>query len=106
MDSLHKEKLHKPRMDLLFEYFPNALLEVARACEMGATKYGAHTWQQLPIEDLKAALGRHILYAELQGEDPESGLPHEAHIAWNALAQLELWLTTGGLNAQLPSSGE
>lgn len=101
MDSLHKDKLNKPRMDLLFEYFPNALLEVARACEQGAHKYGEHTWQELPIRDIKAAMGRHILHAELQEIDPESGLLHEAHIAWNALAQLEVWLTTGGLDEKL-----
>ena len=39
------------------------------------------------------ALARHLL-AEAIGEkvDPESGLYHAAHAAWNALARLDLML--------------
>ena len=42
---------------------------------------------------LRDAFHRHIL-AQASGEvnDPESGLPHAAHVAWNAIALLELQL--------------
>lgn len=57
----------------------------------GAEKYAPNTWQKLEngYERYKAALFRHILAHE-QGEfrDKESGLPHLAHAAWNAVAML------------------
>lgn len=38
------------------------------------------------------ALVRHLLamVVDPDGLDPETGLPHLAHVAWNALAVLEL----------------
>ena len=38
------------------------------------------------------AMMRHLLAMDVDpdGLDPETGLPHLAHIAWNALAVLEL----------------
>ena len=93
----HKDKEHKPRCDLLVEYFPNAMLELANICGFGAEKYGAHTWQTVSVEDYKAAMFRHAFKAEIEGDDKETKLPHECHVAWNALAMLELYLTKGGL---------
>ena len=51
---------------------------------LGAAKYGVYNWRNFPILRtvyLEAAL-RHILLA-LDGEDadPETGVPHEAHVA-------------------------
>ena len=73
------------------------MLELSAICGFGAEKYGAHTWQDVPIEDYKAAMFRHAFKAEIEANDDESGFPHECHVVWNALAQLELWLTKGEL---------
>lgn len=85
----------KPKMDLLFDGTPNALLEVGKVLTFGAKKYAAHNWKQVEggTTRYKAALIRHLL-AQSAGEkvDQDSGLPHLAHIACNALFLLELEL--------------
>ena len=76
-------------------FFPRALAEVARASELGARKYAWDGWQSVPDGAARYgdALVRHILAEYGQGPiDPDSGLRHAAHAAWNALARLELLL--------------
>lgn len=79
----------KPKVDLLFDGMPEALLAVAGVLTYGFNKYGgAHGWKSL--DDAKArytaAMLRHQL-AIATGEeiDQESGHPHAAHVACNAL---------------------
>lgn len=83
----------KPRMSLLIDGMPRALLEVGKVLTFGAQKYADHDWLNVPfaISRYKSALIRHEL-AKAQGQeiDPESGLSHSAHIACNALFILEL----------------
>ena len=69
----------KPRMDLLD---PDHLEDVARVLSFGARKYAAHNWRNgIAVSRLIAASYRH-LGAINRGEDidPESGLPHTAHL--------------------------
>ena len=84
----------KIRVSLLFNDFPRALLEVAKIATFGANKYTAHGWLQVPngIERYDDAKDRHILYGAIDPIDPDSGLLHQAHEAWNCLAKLELTL--------------
>lgn len=94
----------KPSVGMIFEYFPRALLEVARVADFGARKYTRGGW--LTVENGKVryadAGGRHVLYEHIDGPiDPESQLLHKAHAAWNALAVLELELRE--LDADVPS---
>ena len=90
-----KNDIGKVRAGLLVKDFPHALTAVARVATFGAQKYAAHSWKTVPgaEERYHDALHRHIL-AQASGEvnDTESGLPHAAHVAWNALALLELQL--------------
>ena len=55
----------------------------------GARKYTPRGWRYAPEgkDRYKNALARHVVHI-LEGEDidRESGHPHKAHIAWNALA--------------------
>ena len=85
----------KVRVGLMFEGFSRALLEVAKVTTKGAAKYTPRGWETVPngIERYTDAMDRHHLY-ELAGEtkDPETGLFHAAHLAWNALARLELMI--------------
>lgn len=86
----------KVRMELL----PlDALEAVAKVYTFGATKYAPNTWRQLEdgSERYKAALLRHMT-AEYKGEelDPESGLPHIYHEAWNALARVAIYIDNHG----------
>jgi hypothetical protein len=83
----------KPRWDLLQW---TALSSVVDVMTFGATKYAPDNWRLVPDWRARysAALMRHFA-AWRRGEqfDGESGLPHLAHVAWNALSLLELELT-------------
>jgi hypothetical protein len=76
-------------------YFPRAIESVAEVSTFGATKYTWNGWRTVPegVARYSDAMVRHQL-KEGKGEilDPDSGLRHAAHIAWNALARLELML--------------
>lgn len=84
----------KPPLELL----PwDALEAVARVLEHGATKYARRNWELgMDPETLLGCEARHVS-AELQGEstDRDSGLPHSAHAAANALMRLALDLRRG-----------
>lgn len=82
----------KPRIGLMLESFPLALIAVSEVCTYGANKYSRGGWQHVPdgIDRYTDAMLRHML--DTRFNDPESGLPHAAHAAWNALARLELML--------------
>ena len=81
-----------------FYYFSKALNAVAEVSGYGAKKY------EVPLEDKNFArvddgvnrytdaLGRHLAAEGYERLDPESGLLHAAHAAWNALARLEMML--------------
>lgn len=74
-------------------YFPGAIRGVSQVSEFGATKYAWKGWLYVPNghERYSDAMARHLM-VELEGEelDPESGLHHDLHVAWNALARAEL----------------
>lgn len=80
-----------PMLRGCLEYFPLALEQVAKVSEYGATKYTWKGWETVPggIDRYGDALVRHLVKAE---HDPDTGLLHAAHAAWNALARLELML--------------
>lgn len=83
----------KSRVSLVLGGFPRALEEVSKVGTYGARKYTDDGWMTVPngFERYTDALHRHQL-REWQGEDldPDTQLSHAAHMAWNALARLEL----------------
>lgn len=87
----------KIRASLVLGGFSRALAEVSKVGTFGAAKYTDNGWRTVPngFERYSDAQIRHLLQ-EASGEqvDPESGLLHAAHTAWNALARLELLLTS------------
>lgn len=79
----------------LMDYFPRALTEVAKVSTFGASKYAWKGWQAVPdgYNRYSDALHRHELDKAIVGlYDVESKFLHDSHIAWNALARLELFL--------------
>lgn len=84
----------------VFDYFPRALLEVANVSGYGAAKY---SWGgQKSVKDgynrYSNSLGRHLMLANIEGPHDlagGSGLLHDAQVAWNALAKLEVGLRDG-----------
>lgn len=88
----------KVRPDLVLDGFGLALLEVARVATFGAAKYSENGWQEVPDGEkrYRAAGDRHRLKRNREAIDPDSGLGHLAHEAWNRLAELELALRANG----------
>lgn len=79
----------------LLDYFPRALRQVALVSEFGSRKYTWKGWESVPEGEARYAdaMARHIIAEAVEGElTPDSGLLHAAHVAWNALAVLELKL--------------
>lgn len=91
----HKHDAGKPRCGLVIGNFPRALLCVSEVGTFGAKKYTEDGWLHVPngIARYTDAMLRHYLM-ECSGEvsDSDSNLYHAAHLAWNALARLELML--------------
>lgn len=79
----------------LIDYFPRAVEQVASVSTFGASKYAWKGWEGVDdgINRYSDAMARHLL-EEAKGKpfDSDSGLLHAAHVAWGALARLELML--------------
>ena len=96
-DDLHapgaKDDKAKPMAGVLLD-FSRALQLVADVGTYGAKKYTRQGWCVVPegSQRYTDALVRHLLAMDVDpdGLDKETGLPHLAHVAWNALAVLEL----------------
>jgi hypothetical protein len=85
----------KVRLGLVMHGFPRALVAVGEIGTYGARKYTDNGWMQVCDGQRRYtdAMYRHLmLEATGESNDPESGLSHAAHAAWNALARLELLL--------------
>lgn len=78
----------KMRADLLVD-FSLALKAAATIATFGANKYTEGGWITVPdgVKRYRAAFWRHLLE---EGNDPESGMPHEWHALWNLMALIEL----------------
>lgn len=83
----------KPRAAILGD-FGRALLEVAKVGTYGTNKYSEKGWLVVPngVKRYSDALYRHLLKESYEDHDEDSELSHAAHVAWNALAVLELTL--------------
>lgn len=83
----------KDRTALVLKAFAPALQEVVQVGTFGAKKYSPNGWLAVPdgLNRYEDAFWRHLL-ADAQGEvvDPETGLDHLAHAAWNILAIISL----------------
>lgn len=90
----------KPLAGVLLE-FSRALEAVVDVGTFGANKYSRCGWMSVPDGEQRYAdaLMRHLLACQREVDDPDSGLPHLAHLAWNCLAVLELRLARESRNA-------
>ncbi len=93
-----KENDGKPQLSLLFTQFPKALEAVAKCSEYGHQKYKETDQDYLNYQRVEggsktyADAGlRHRAFPK-GTTDIDSQLPHAYHVAWNALAELELIL--------------
>ncbi|PJJ99974.1 hypothetical protein CO615_04685 [Lysobacteraceae bacterium NML75-0749] len=84
----------KRRPQLVLLAMPHAMGAVIDVAGYGAKKYSDNNWLQVPngIQRYTDAMLRHAIAEGIETCDPESGFFHAAHVAWNALARLELML--------------
>lgn len=76
-------------------HFPRAVEAVAELTAYGAAKYSWQGWEAVPdgINRYADARGRHeVAIGRGETHDPDTGLLHLTAVAWNALAELELYL--------------
>lgn len=71
----------------LFDYFPDALIEVARVIASGQTQHNTPTWNRRKSNDHRNTLLRHFLQA---GTKEADGSRHSAKVVWRALAALQI----------------
>jgi hypothetical protein len=81
----------------LFDYFPLALAAIAEVSQVGAEKYSWKGWQDVPDGRARYsdAMLRHLAaesFGLLDDGPGGTGKRHDAQVAWNALARLELAL--------------
>ena len=77
------------------QYFPRALLSVAKVSEIGANKYSWKGWEKVADGPNRYgdALARHLTAEAIEGPfDNDTKCLHAEQVAWNALARLELIL--------------
>lgn len=78
----------------LLQGFSRALMAVGEVATFGAKKYTRDGWKSVDdaYNRYSAAMMRHYLKEMLEDVDADSKLLHQAHLAWNALARLEIML--------------
>lgn len=97
-DSTYVKKADFGKVDMsLLEYFPLALEAVCKPSEFGCTKYERGSFADVPNARRRytAAMFRHFFKEGVENTpniDKESGIEHDAMVAWNALTRLELRL--------------
>lgn len=82
----------KPMVGLMQKDFSKALMLVADVSRYGVEKYkepGSWLYVDDGFNRYLDAMGRHLLLSHTEQYDEESGHPHLAHHAWNALAILQ-----------------
>lgn len=87
---------NKPMVGTILRVFPQALTAVGMCIQFGTRKYpDPNNWKKNKDALIRYndSLIRHLTKFFFGKEfDEETGLPHLAHVAWNALAILELYL--------------
>ncbi len=95
-----KHNKSKAPLSIVLKQFPKALEAISRCSEYGHNKYKE---TDVDFLNFKRVPGGSTTYADAGlrhrleiGLDSESGLPHQYHTAWNALAELQLWIEENG----------
>ena len=85
-----KKRKDTPVFTGVLKYFPDALMDVARASKAGNDQHHPEKplhWDKSKSFDHADALARHLLDA---GEIDDDGIRHSAKVAWRALAMLQI----------------
>lgn len=72
---------------LLFDYFPDAMIELARVIADGQKQHGTLGWDRTKSNDHRNTMLRHFLQA---GTTDTDGRPHSAKVAIRAMMALQI----------------
>ena len=92
----HQERKERPVFSGVLQYFPDAILEVARCSWVGNEQHHPGQplhWDRSKSTDEADALVRHLMEA---GTFDTDGVRHSAKVAWRALALLQKELEQAG----------
>lgn len=80
----------KPRIAEFLTDFEPVIEPLTRIWEFGAKTYGVSNWKEVENGKVRFtnAMFRHFLNENYRFNDTETGLPHAAHVAFNALMRL------------------
>lgn len=91
-----KHNNNKPQISILFKQFPDALKAIAKASEFGHEKYKEFDEDYLNYKRVEDGIQKYadasLRHRTEIGVDEESKLPHQFHVAWNTMAELQLWI--------------
>lgn len=103
-----EERKKHPIVTGVLDYFPDALMEVARVSFEGNFQHNPGEplhWDKSKSTDDADALGRHLIS---RGTRDTDGMRHTAKVAWRALAMLQREIESGEKPPEVgaESSGE
>lgn len=103
-----QERKERPVFSGVLQYFPDAIMEVAKTSWAGNEQHHPGTplhWDRSKSTDELDALTRHLIQAGTLDTD---GIRHSAKVAWRALANLqkEIENERAELNPDTKDSGE
>lgn len=84
-----KDRKKAPVYSGVLNYFPDAIMEVAKVSYIGNQQHHPHKplhWDRSKSTDELDALARHLIDA---GTFDTDGMRHSAKVAWRALANLQ-----------------
>lgn len=93
-DMTDAERKQVPLAEMMTDYFPDALIEVARMCAVGQTQHNPGkplSWDKTKSKDHRNTMLRHFFQAGTRDTDGER---HSSKVAWRALAQLQIEIET------------
>lgn len=81
---------------LIFDYFPDAMIELAQVIQDGQRQHGTTGWDRAKSPEHRNTLLRHFLQG---GTTDKDGRRHSAKVFWRAAAALQIEIEAERANA-------
>ena len=88
----HEQRKQMPVYTGVLKYFPTAIFEISKVSQLGNKQHHPDKplhWDKSKSTDELDALARHLIDCGTLDDD---GIPHDAKVAWRALANLQKYI--------------